>query len=138
MTLAFTRALTIIYSTTLLSLLTNIQLNLIGRSKYVQSMLQLHHEELLRERRQFNLSIASLFWSSITDLNQIEENSIDIPDIYAITEVTELKFFTLSWWLLHVGWKDVRERVRRSVEEVIEEYDIFPEFRSLLNFSVST
>jgi peroxin-3 len=29
-------------------------------------------------------------------------------------------YLTLSWWILHVGWKDVGERVRREVEEVFD------------------
>lgn len=36
----------------------------------------------------------------------------------AINEEVESKYLTMSWWLLHVGWKDVGERVRRGVEEV--------------------
>jgi len=35
-----------------------------------------------------------------------------------INEEVESKYLTMSWWLLHVGWKDVGERVRRGVEEV--------------------
>jgi peroxin-3 len=35
-----------------------------------------------------------------------------------ISEEVESKYLTMSWWLLHVGWKDVGERVRRGVEEV--------------------
>ena len=37
-----------------------------------------------------------------------------------VSEETERKYLTLSWWILHVGWKDVGERVRRGVEEVFE------------------
>jgi len=37
-----------------------------------------------------------------------------------ISEQIEIKYLTLSWWILHVGWKDVAERVRRGVEEVFE------------------
>ena len=40
----------------------------------------------------------------------------------SITEESESKYLTLSWWLLHVGWKDVGERVRRGVEEVFYGY----------------
>lgn len=76
----------------------------------------------MRERMQFSLSVASLFWGGLPNLDQLEPDDVHVPDIYAITEMTELKFLTLSWWLLHVGWKDVGERVRRSVEEVFEEY----------------
>jgi peroxin-3 len=39
-----------------------------------------------------------------------------------ISEELENKYLTLSWWLLHVGWKDVGERVRRGVEEVFDGY----------------
>lgn len=41
-----------------------------------------------------------------------------------ISEEVESKYLTMSWWLLHVGWKDVGERVRRGVEEVFEGYDL--------------
>ena len=37
-----------------------------------------------------------------------------------VTPEAERKFLTLSWWLLYMGWKDIGERVRRSVEEVFE------------------
>lgn len=37
-----------------------------------------------------------------------------------LTEEVEMKYLTLSWWMLHVGWKDVGERVRRGVEEVFD------------------
>lgn len=37
-----------------------------------------------------------------------------------ISEDLEMKYLTLSWWILHVGWKDVGERVRRGVEEVFD------------------
>ena len=37
-----------------------------------------------------------------------------------VSEEVESKYLTLSWWLLHVGWKDVGERVRRGVEEVFD------------------
>ena len=33
-------------------------------------------------------------------------------------EVASAKYLTMTWWILHVGWKDVGERVRRGVEEV--------------------
>lgn len=42
---AFTRALTILYSLTILSLFTHIQLNLLGIQKYIQSVKQLGHKE---------------------------------------------------------------------------------------------
>ena len=34
-----------------------------------------------------------------------------------IAQEAENRFLTMNWWILHVGWKDVGERVRRGVEE---------------------
>ena len=42
-----------------------------------------------------------------------------------VTPEAERKFLTLSWWLLYMGWKDIGERVRRSVEEVFEGWVLF-------------
>ena len=129
--LAFTRTLTIIYSTTLLTILTTVQLNIIGRSKYLQSIIQLHREEKLRERRIFQASVSSLFFGGLPDLD--EDLDADLQDVSLVSEETELRFLTLSWWLLYVGWKDVGERVRRSVEEVFERYCSFFFLRVLDN-----
>lgn len=49
----------------------------------------------------------------------------DNEDVAVINEESESKYLTLSWWLLHVGWKDVGERVRRGVEEVFCGYVVF-------------
>lgn len=72
------------------------------------------------------LSLMSLFWN--VDLED-QDSDADFQDVPAISEETERKYLTLSWWILHVGWKDVGERVRRAVEEVFEglvPYDIYP------------
>ncbi|PSR73243.1 hypothetical protein PHLCEN_2v10903 [Hermanssonia centrifuga] len=115
--LTFTRTLTILYSMTLLSLFTHIQLNILGRSKYIQAILQLAEDEVDRERLQDSLSLAALFWNG--NLASAEVDG-DLQNVEAISEEIERKYLTLSWWILHVGWKDVGERVRRAVEEVFE------------------
>ncbi|CCL99374.1 uncharacterized protein FIBRA_01392 [Fibroporia radiculosa] len=115
--LTFTRTLTIIYSVTLLSLFTHIQLNLLGRSKYIHSVIQAEREERRREKRQYDLETLS-FLREDEDLQ--EEPEEGTKDLEAVDEDTERKYLTLSWWILHVGWKDVGERVRRGVEEVFE------------------
>lgn len=119
---AFTRTLTIIYSTTLLTLLTTMQLNIIGRSKYIQSVMQLHREEKLREYHAFQVSTFAMFFPGFVEPEKDFDQWLnsDLQEIDLITPETERKFLTLSWWLLYVGWKDMGERVRRSVEEVFE------------------
>jgi len=42
-----------------------------------------------------------------------------------MSEEVESRFLTMSWWILHVGWKDVAERVRRGVEEAFDESVFF-------------
>lgn len=120
--LTFTRTLTTLYSTTLLCLLTTLQLTLLARSKYVSSVLQLEREERFRERLQFELSISNILLSGGKELESLMTGNIssimgDSEDT-GVNEDSESKYLTLSWWLLHVGWKDVGERVRRGVEEV--------------------
>jgi peroxin-3 len=61
-------------------------------------------------------SISSLLFGG----PQENQDSSDLLPLEPISEETERKYLTLSWWILHVGWKDVGERVRRAVEEVFE------------------
>ncbi|KAI0634392.1 Peroxin-3 [Trametes polyzona] len=115
--LTFTRTLTVIYSITLLSLFTHIQLSVLGRSKYIQSLIQQERDERLREQLEYSTSVYSLFWGD----NSLEDIDTDLfEESESVSEETEQKYLTLSWWILHVGWKDVGERVRRGVEEVFE------------------
>ncbi|KAK0473343.1 Peroxin-3 [Armillaria novae-zelandiae] len=113
--LSLTRTLTLIYTTTLLSLLTSQQLALLGRARYLSSVLAAAREERLAESIEEQLSITGLLFGNAGE--QMEE-LIDLPE--GPTEDTEARFLTMSWWLLHVGWKDVGERVRMSVEDVFE------------------
>ncbi|PCH36826.1 hypothetical protein WOLCODRAFT_140595 [Wolfiporia cocos MD-104 SS10] len=113
--LTFTRTLTVIYSMTLLSLFTHIQLNLLGRSKYIHSILQAEQDERLRENAPED--IESLLWPAELPYHSAQS---DIRALADISEETERKYLTLTWWMLHVGWKDVGERVRKGVEDVFE------------------
>lgn len=123
---AFTRTLTILYSTTLLSLLTHIQLNLLGRYKYVRSVLEMEREQKLKERQSLQASLANLFWNS-ADIPGSSDSLIneEINSTLGLfgsdqTGYTERKYLTLSWWLLNVGWREVGDRVRVAVEAVFD------------------
>ena len=120
---AVTRTLTTLYSITLLSVFTHIQLSLLGRYKYVHSIIQLERDE--EERELFDAtSIASLFFAPSQQILDVEKllSEDERSSLWrsGVDAQTERKFLTLSWWILHVGWKDVGERVRRGVEEVFE------------------
>jgi peroxin-3 len=120
---AFTRTLTILYSTTLLSLFTTVQLSVLGRSKYVQAVSQQEREERMNARKRTielaatrtGMLIVSKMLAGLNDQDEDGEGETEV-----ITEEVEMVYLTLSWWLLHVGWKDIGERVRRGVEEVFD------------------
>lgn len=124
-----TRTLTVLYSITLLTIFTNIQLSLLGRYKYIQSVIQLERDEDARSRLQHELSLSSMLLSSLVDTVGSRDIEALLDEQTGLEEgiwregvdaETERKYLTLSWWILNVGWKDVGERVRRGVEEVFE------------------
>jgi peroxin-3 len=103
------------YSIVLLSLFTHIQLSILGRSKYIQSVFEQEEEERMRDAMNFDVSALLLgMWDS-------EDNEDIVQTVDPIDEENERKYLTLSWWICNIGWKDVGERVRRGVEEVFDE-----------------
>ncbi|KAI8341559.1 Peroxin-3 [Blakeslea trispora] len=94
-TKSFTRSLTSIYSITLLTLLTHVQLNLLGRFTYIWSVSVLNKSE------------------PTIRLQQEEEE----PDVGFLDPEIERMFLSASWWLLHRGWKGLAERVQKAVDE---------------------
>ncbi|KAF9531246.1 Peroxin-3-domain-containing protein [Crepidotus variabilis] len=139
--LTFTRTLTTLYSTTLLCLFTNLQLSFLARSKYVSAVLQQEHEDRMRERLEAELTPANLIFGSLgfgssagSSLEKLlsggallededEDGTSDRGALWnaeGINVESETKYLTLTWWLLHVGWKDVGERVKRAVEETFD------------------
>ncbi|KAJ7282804.1 Peroxin-3 [Mycena rebaudengoi] len=131
--LTFTRTLTTVYTTTLLTLLTTVQLTLLARGRYVRSVIQLEkqqrHQHALTSDLTMLLGIGLGFGGGMDALLgddaeeegdytagfDWEENDEDAEEE---EEVASAKYLTMTWWILHVGWKDVGERVRRGVEEV--------------------
>ena len=98
--LAITRSFSLLYTLSLLTLLTRIQLNLLGRRNYLSSV----------------VSLASPSPNeSIISLENRDDDSID-PS-YGNDFETNRKFLTFSWWLLHRGWRDIMEKVEMAVRE---------------------
>ena len=128
--LALTRALTTLYTTTLLSLLTTVQVTLLARCRYIASVhaserAERAHDQMLR------LSLTSILAreaiAKVVDVEALcpkwmtEEEDMDDEDVKEdVSEVTQMRYLTLSWWILHVGWKDVAARVRGAVESVFD------------------
>ena len=78
----------------------------------------------LESRFGLGSGLGSVFGIGGGDTDEDEfEDGVEVEedeDREFVTPEAERKFLTLSWWLLYMGWKDIGERVRRSVEEVFE------------------
>ncbi|EME43220.1 hypothetical protein DOTSEDRAFT_72567 [Dothistroma septosporum NZE10] len=106
---SITRALTLIYTLALLTLLTRIQLNLLGRRTYLSSVVQL-------------ASPPPATQSSTISLENRDDDNYD--NVYGNDFETNRKYLTFSWWLLHRGSKQIMERVSAAVKEVFGQVNI--------------
>ncbi|KAK3940485.1 Peroxin-3 [Diplogelasinospora grovesii] len=97
---SITRAYTLLYTLSLLTMLTRIQLNLLGRRSYLSS-------------------VVSLATGSAQQTISLENNDDDSPEqAYGSDFEVNRKYLTFSWWLLNRGWVDVMQRVETAVREV--------------------
>ncbi|KAL1917917.1 uncharacterized protein VTP21DRAFT_3751 [Calcarisporiella thermophila] len=92
--LTFTRTISSLYLLTLLTLLTHVQLNLLGRFTYISSVFAMQENEATGE----------------TSLRMQEQSGLGAD--------VERRYLAFSWWILHVGWQQCVERVRAAVEKV--------------------
>jgi peroxin-3 len=100
---AITRAFTLLYTISLLTLLTRIQLNLLGRRNYLASVVSLAAPQSATESARINLE------------NNDDDN---FEQSYGNDFETNRRYLSLSWWLLHRGCLDLSEKVRVAVKEV--------------------
>lgn len=117
---AITRSFTLIYTLALLTLLTRIQLNLLGRRSYLASV--------------FALASPGQNHSTINLENHDDDNS---NQAYGNDSEVSRRYLTFSWWLLHRGWKDVMHKVEAAVNEVFGAMNIRDDL-SMAKFSQLT
>src|SRR4051812_3572501 len=98
---AIARAFTLLYTLSLLTLLTRIQLNLLGRRNYLASVV--------------SLASPPQSGSKISLENRDDDN---FEHAYGNDFETNRKYLSFSWWLLHRGCKDIMEQVLAAVKEV--------------------
>lgn len=117
---AFTRSLTTVYTLVLLTLQTRVQLNLLGRYSYIRSVRQL--DEVFHPSAAAGAGGASeSWWGYLTGvLSSGPADDAPRPGGLedAIDQETEMAYLTFSWWLMNVGWRDVKERVALAVDDV--------------------
>jgi peroxin-3 len=100
---AITRAFTLIYTLSLLTLLTRIQLNLLGRRNYLASVVSLAAPQSTTEGARINLE------------NNDDDN---FEQAYGNDFETNRRYLSLSWWLLHRGCLDLIGKVQAAVKDV--------------------
>lgn len=99
---AITRAFTLLYTLSLLTLLTRIQLNLLGRRNYLASVVSLASPPPADSSSRINLE------------NNDDDN---FEQAYGNDFETNRRYLSLSWWLLHRGCIDMIEKVRVAVKD---------------------
>ncbi|KAM0284975.1 hypothetical protein ACHAQH_001664 [Verticillium albo-atrum] len=110
---SITRSFTLIYTLALLTMLTRIQLNLLGRRSYLSSVV--------------SLAAGGAASAPIS----LENNDDDSPDhAYGNDFDTNRKYLAFSWWLLNRSWRDLSVRVEDAVRQVFGEMSP----RDLLSF----
>ncbi|OLL23800.1 Peroxisomal biogenesis factor 3 [Neolecta irregularis DAH-3] len=92
--MTLTRTITLIYSLGLLGLLTRVQLNIIGRSNYVSSVVSL--------------------------VERGDETTIRLESSGTLDRAVDRDFLTFSWWLINRGWISILERVQGAVSDVFD------------------
>ncbi|KAF1933584.1 peroxisomal membrane protein [Didymella exigua CBS 183.55] len=100
---SITRAFTLLYTISLLTLLTRIQLNLLGRRNYLASVVSLAAPPPADSASRINLE------------NNDDDN---FEQAYGNDFETNRRYLSLSWWLLHRGCIDLIEKVRVAVKDV--------------------
>ncbi|KAK6008382.1 hypothetical protein QM012_000285 [Aureobasidium pullulans] len=100
---SITRALTLLYTLSLLTLLTRIQLNLLGRRTYLSSVVSLANPPNP---------------SDSTHISMENNDDDNYDNVYGNDFETNRKYLTFSWWLLHKGTKDIVDKVSAAVKDV--------------------
>lgn len=101
---SITRAFTLIYTLSLLTLLTRIQLNLLGRINYLTSVILLASPPTER--------------SNSISLEDHDDSNLGSSANFGNDFETNRKYLTFSWFLLHRGYAKILEDVQAAVTEV--------------------
>lgn len=95
-----TRSFTLVYTLALLTMLTRVQLNLLGRRSYLSSV----------------VALATSTGSNTISLENHDDDNAEQD--YGSDFDTNRKYLAFSWWLLNKGWIDIMNRVESAVRTV--------------------
>ncbi|ODQ63448.1 Peroxin-3 [Nadsonia fulvescens var. elongata DSM 6958] len=132
---SITRIFVLIYSSALLLFLTRLQLNIIGRTGYVTSVVNIADQKNNKYKQPDTAAEQPSDGPINLDSIWAEEFEREITDTIIDEEelATNRMYLTFSWWLLNKGRILLKERVEKAVAKVFEPINPRTEL-SLLNF----
>lgn len=101
------------YLVNLVTILSCVQLSLLGRFAYIDSVAAMKRKRELSTPAKLSVSGGGGEYPETTGFD--DEDEVE----RCISEQTERNYLTLSWYLVNVGWKDCVARVEKAVEEVV-------------------
>ncbi|KAL2911712.1 peroxin [Polyrhizophydium stewartii] len=112
--LSFTRTIASIYLINLLAIFTTVQLNILGRYFYLDSVVAFSNGDAAGDGEQ-DSATGLLGAAGVPG----EQKMFGHVERRHVSVETEQKYLTFSWYLLNVGWEQCVVRVRSSVEKVV-------------------
>lgn len=103
------RAFSLVYADALLIFFTRLQLNILGRRNYVNSVVALAQQGREGSAPSFG-DLAEMGYFGDLGVSSLGETLVD-PDL-------DEQYLTFSWWLLNEGWVSLSERVEEAVRRV--------------------
>ncbi|KAJ1971231.1 peroxin [Dimargaris xerosporica] len=102
---SFTRLLTSLYCLNLLTVFVHLQLNLIGRFIYTESLATIAQGRKAAEPNPPTPATSG--------------TSTEVSGARRLPFAIEQSYLTFSWWFLHVGWQTCHEQVAAAVADVL-------------------
>lgn len=116
---SITRALTTVYAINLLSHLTHVQLNLLGRYAYLASLSSDAKQPAKAADDPFEDAWSQANGEPAKAAASTSTSASSSSSADRLSSETEERYLTFSWYFLHHGAKQLSERVRGKVEEVM-------------------
>ncbi|KAJ1654842.1 peroxin [Dispira simplex] len=104
---SFTRTLTAPYCLDFLTLFVYLQLNLIGRYIYVDSVVSLVHPQ-----------------DPLDVVGSLPSTSLPMRKTRRLPFRVEQGYLTLSWWFLYRGWDQCRDLIDQTVQDVVSQVSL--------------
>ena len=128
---SFERTFTTLYTLVFLSLQIHVQLNLLGRRSYMTALEQQSKRDALGNAQQDANDVEEPHYIELHGDGTDDTVRGDASADERLSQDTEKKYLTSSYWFLHRGWREVAAYVRRAVHE---EVDGMP-LKTMLTFS---